>query len=66
MDSKISAVDLIVSIVLKRPAQKEQHPCADKAYDASEVREFAAEAGYTKTLLRRSSLCPNAPLLAES
>src|SRR5215210_2831595 len=46
---KISAVDLIVSIVLKRPAQKEQHLlCADKAYDASEVREFASsEGGYT-------------------
>ena len=35
-----SAVDLIVSIALKRPAQKEQHLCADKAYDASEVREL--------------------------
>jgi putative transposase len=44
---KISAVDLIVSIALKRPAQKEQHLCADKAYDASEVREFAASEGYT-------------------
>ena len=45
---KISAVDLIVSIVLKRPAHKEQHLCADKAYDASEVREFASsEGGYT-------------------
>ena len=42
---KISAVDLIVSIVLKRPAHKEQHLCADKAYDASEVREFAASEG---------------------
>jgi putative transposase len=28
---KVSAIDLIVSIVLKRPAQKEQHLCADKA-----------------------------------
>jgi putative transposase len=46
---KISAVDLMVSIVLKRPAHKEQHLCADKAYDASEVREFASsrEGGYT-------------------
>jgi transposase len=44
---KISAVDLIVSIVLKRPAHKEQHLCADKAYDASEVREFAASEGNT-------------------
>jgi putative transposase len=45
---KISAIDLIVSIALKRPAHKEQHLCADKAYDASEVREFAtSEGGYT-------------------
>jgi putative transposase len=44
---KISAVDLIVSMVVKRPAHKEQHLCADKAYDASEVREFAASEGYT-------------------
>jgi putative transposase len=44
---KVSAVELIVSIMLKRPAQKEQHLCADKAYDASDVREFASSAGYT-------------------
>src|SRR5918994_1090522 len=45
---KISAVELIVSIALKRPAQKEQHLCAEKAYDGSEVREFASsEGGYT-------------------
>jgi putative transposase len=44
---KISAIDLMVSMALKRPAQKEQHLCADKAYDASEVREFAASEGYT-------------------
>jgi putative transposase len=44
---KISAVDLIVSMVLKRPAHKEQHLCADKAYDATDVREFAASEGYT-------------------
>jgi putative transposase len=44
---KISAIELIVSVALKRPAQKEQHLCADKAYDASDVREFAASAGYT-------------------
>jgi putative transposase len=45
---KISAVDLIVSMALKRPAHKEQHLCADKAYDASEEREFASsEGGYT-------------------
>ena len=44
---KVPAIDLIVSVALKRPAQKEQHLCADKAYDASEVREFAASEGYT-------------------
>ena len=44
---KISAVELIVSIALKRPAHKEQHLCADQAYDASDVREFASSEGYT-------------------
>jgi putative transposase len=44
---KISAVDLIVSMALKRPAHKEQHLCADKAYDATDVRKFAASEGYT-------------------
>jgi putative transposase len=44
---KISAVDLIISMALKRPAHKEQHLCADKAYDATDVREFAASEGYT-------------------
>ena len=44
---KVAAIDLIVSMSVKRPAQKEQHLCADKAYDASEVREFAASEGYT-------------------
>ena len=38
---------MIVSIALKRPAQKEQHLCADKAYDASDVREFALSRGYS-------------------
>jgi putative transposase len=44
---KVAAIELIVSMSVKRPAHIEQHLCADKAYDASEVREFAAEAGYT-------------------
>lgn len=43
---KISAVQLIVSTTLKRPAHKEQHLCADKAYDANDLRQFAASAGY--------------------
>jgi putative transposase len=44
---KISAIDLIVSVAVKRPAHKEQHLCADKAYDATDVREFVASEGYT-------------------
>jgi putative transposase len=44
---KVSAIDLIVSMSLKRPAHKEQHLCADQAYDASDVREFASSEGYT-------------------
>ena len=44
---KVSAVELIVSMSVKRPAHKEQHLCADKAYDASDVREFASSGGYT-------------------
>jgi transposase len=43
---KVAAIDLIVSMSVKRPAHKEQHLCADKAYDASDVREFAASTGY--------------------
>jgi len=43
---KVSAFELIVSMAPKRPAHKEQHLCADKAYDASDVREFASSAGY--------------------
>jgi putative transposase len=44
---KVAAIELIVSVAIKRPAHKEQHLCADKAYDATDVREFAASAGYT-------------------
>ena len=44
---KVAAIDLIVSMSVKGPAHKEQHLCADKAYDASEVRKFAASTGYT-------------------
>ena len=43
---KVSVIDLIISVVLKRPAHKEQHLCADKAYDAADVRELAALEGY--------------------
>lgn len=54
---KMSAIDLIVSMLIKRPAHKEQHLCADKAYDAADVREFLASEGYTdhiKVNCRRS------------
>lgn len=44
---KVAAIELIVSVAIKRPAHKEQHLCADKAYDATDVREFAASGGYT-------------------
>lgn len=43
---KVSAVDLIVSVMSKRPTHKEQHLCADKAYDADDLRKFAASACY--------------------
>ena len=39
-------MDLIVSMMLKRPVHKEQHLCADKAYDAKDVREFVILEGY--------------------
>lgn len=44
---KMSAVELIASAAPKRPAHKEQHLLADKAYDADDLRAFAASAGYT-------------------
>jgi putative transposase len=44
---KVAAIELIVSVGIKRPAHKEQHLCADKAYDASDVRKFASSEGYT-------------------
>jgi putative transposase len=43
---KVSAFELIVSVVTKSPAHKEQHLCADKAYDSDDLREFVASAGY--------------------
>ena len=43
---KVSAMDLIISVALKRPAHKEQHLCADKAYDSDDLREFVDSAGY--------------------
>jgi putative transposase len=43
---KVSAIELICSVVTKNPAHKEQHLCADKAYDSDDLREFVASAGY--------------------
>lgn len=43
---KISAVDLIVSVIPKRPPHNEQHLCADKAYDSEDLREFLTSADY--------------------
>jgi putative transposase len=43
---KVSAIELICSVVTKSPAHKEQHLCADKAYYSDDVREFSASAGY--------------------
>ena len=43
---KVSAMELIVSVVLKRPAHKQQHLCADKAYDSDDLREFVDSSGY--------------------
>jgi hypothetical protein len=45
-------MDLIVSVVLKRPTQKEQHLCADKAYDSDDLREFVDSAGYIEHISR--------------
>jgi putative transposase len=44
--NKVSAIELICSVVTKSPAHKEQHLCADKAYDSDDLREFLASAGY--------------------
>lgn len=52
---KVSAVELIISAAPKRPAHKEQHLCADKAYDAEDLREFAASAGYITHIKRRGA-----------
>jgi putative transposase len=49
---KLSAMDLIISVVLKRPRHKEQHLCADKAYDSDDLREFVDSAGYIESTSR--------------
>ena len=60
---KVSAIELIVSVVTKSPAHKEQHLCADKAYDSDDLREFVASAGYNehiKVNTRRKDLAEGA------
>lgn len=42
----MSEIELTDSIPIKHPAHKEQHLCADKVYDAIDVREFLASASY--------------------
>ena len=63
---KVSAIEVIVSVVTKSPAHKEQHLCADKAYDAQHLREFLASAGYEahiKVNPRRKGLTEGGELL---
>ena len=50
---KVSSIELIVSAIPKRPSHKEQHLLADKAYDAKDLREFAASAGYIAHIKRK-------------
>jgi putative transposase len=60
---KVSAIELIVSVVTKSPAHKEQNLCAEKAYDADDLREFLASAGYEahiKVNPRRKGLAESA------
>ena len=56
-------MDLIISVVLKRPAHKEQHLCADKAYDSDDLREFVDSAGYIEHIKvnrrQKGSQCPS-------
>jgi putative transposase len=60
---KVSAVELIVSAVPKRPSHKEQHLLADKAYDSEDLREFARGAGYIAHIKkkRRGGGCGSPP-----
>ncbi len=43
---KTAAVSVVISVVVERP-EKEQHLCADMAYDATDFREFLVLEGYT-------------------
>ncbi len=61
---KVSAIELIASVAPKRPAHKEQHLCADKAYDATDVREFVASEGYIAHIKVNPRRTPAAPASA--
>lgn len=50
---KWSADELIISIVVKRPKNKEQHLCADKGYDYDDVHEFVEQARYIAHIKHR-------------
>lgn len=43
---KTVAVGLVISLVVERP-EREQHLCADKAYDAADFRDYLVLEGYT-------------------
>lgn len=45
-------MELIVSVLLKRPAHKEQHLCAEKAYDSVDLREFVGSLRATSSTSR--------------
>jgi len=50
---KCSADDLIISIVVPRPAHKKQHLCADKGYDFPDVHDFVEQARYIAHIKHR-------------
>lgn len=62
---KWSADDLIVSIVIERPApeQVEQHLCADKGYDYEDVHHIVAQEQYVSHIKHRRRR--NEPLVEE-
>ena len=47
--ANLRKVGVIIPVVVDRPT-REQHLCADKAYDATDFRDFLILEGYTPTL----------------
>jgi putative transposase len=47
---KISAIDLIGCVLVKRPAHREQHLCADKAYDATDLRACVRSSSWLQSM----------------